>query len=146
MSSLPLDGVRIADLTHALSGSFCTQQLHLLGAGVVKVEPPAGDDFRERPAVFAAINAGKRSVDLDLKSTSGNAALRALVQRSDILVENFRPGVTQSLRISSESLREVNPRLLSRCGNARFIQRLRRLLGHSGGATPASAHPDGPAA
>ena len=54
MSPLPLEGVRVADLTHALAGSFCTQQLHLLGADVVKVEPPAGDDFRERPAVFLA--------------------------------------------------------------------------------------------
>ena len=52
--TLPLNGIKVVDLTHALSGSFCTQQLHLLGAEVVKVEPPGtGDDFRERPATFA---------------------------------------------------------------------------------------------
>jgi CoA:oxalate CoA-transferase len=83
----PLEDVRVVDLTHALAGSFCTQQLHLLGADVVKVEPPdTGDDFRERPATFAAINAGKRSVVLDLKSDEGREVLRRLVERSDILV------------------------------------------------------------
>jgi crotonobetainyl-CoA:carnitine CoA-transferase CaiB-like acyl-CoA transferase len=112
MSQLPLDGITVADLTHALSGSFCTQQLHLLGADVVKVEPPVGDDFRERPSTFAAINAGKRSVVLDLKSESGRDALLRLVQRSDVLVENFRPGVTRGLRIDWPSLASVNPRLV----------------------------------
>lgn len=112
MTHLPLDGIRVADLTHALSGSFCTQQLHLLGAEVVKVEPPAGDDFRERPAVFAAINSGKRSVVLDLKSSAERQALVRLVERSDILVENFRPGVTQNLGIDWASLREINAQLI----------------------------------
>jgi CoA:oxalate CoA-transferase len=110
---LPLDGVKVVDLTHALSGSFCTQQLHLLGADVVKIEPPGtGDDFRERPATFAAINAGKRSVVLDLKSAHGKEALRRLVQRSDVLVENYRPGVTRNLGIDWDSLRPTNPRLI----------------------------------
>ncbi len=112
MTRLPLEGVRVADLTHALSGSFCTQQLHLLGADVIKVEPPVGDDFRERPAAFAAINAGKRSVVLDLKSPHGHNTLLRLAERSDVLVENFRPGVTQSLGIDWPRLREVNQRLI----------------------------------
>jgi crotonobetainyl-CoA:carnitine CoA-transferase CaiB-like acyl-CoA transferase len=107
-----LDGVRVADLTHALSGSFCTQQLHLLGADVIKVESPVGDDFRERPATFAAINAGKRSVVLDLKSEQGREALLRLVERSDVLVENFRPGVTRSLGIDWQALQPVNSRLV----------------------------------
>ena len=68
----PLAGIRVADLSHALAGPFCTHQLQLLGADVVKVEPPgSGDDFRERPAVFAAINAGKRSIVLDLQNGIG---------------------------------------------------------------------------
>jgi crotonobetainyl-CoA:carnitine CoA-transferase CaiB-like acyl-CoA transferase len=109
----PLAGVRVVDLTHALSGPFCTQQLQLLGADAVKIEPPGGgDDFRERPAVFAAMNAGKRSVVLDLKSESGLRSLQRLVARSDVLVENYRPGVTTSLRIAWPDLREVNPRLI----------------------------------
>jgi len=72
MTDLPLAGVRVVDLTHALAGSFCTHHLQLLGATVTKVEPPGtGDDFRERPATFAAINAGKRSIVLDLKTPVG---------------------------------------------------------------------------
>jgi CoA:oxalate CoA-transferase len=109
----PLSGVHIADLSHALAGPFCTHQLQLLGADVVKIEPPgSGDDFRERPSVFAAINAGKRSVVLDLKTESGRAALLRLIARSDVLVENYRPGVTTSLGIDYESVRPVNPRLI----------------------------------
>jgi CoA:oxalate CoA-transferase len=108
-----LAGVRVADLTHALAGSFCTHQLQLLGADVIKVEPPGtGDDFRERPAVFAAINAGKRSVVLDLKSEEGMAALRRLVQTVDVFVENYRPGVTEKLGIEWQSLERVNPKLI----------------------------------
>ena len=109
----PLDGIRVLDLTHALAGPFCTQQLQLLGADVVKVEQPgSGDDFRERPSVFAAINAGKRSIVLDLKTSDGHATLRRLAVRSDVLVENYRPGVTDTLGIDWGSLRTANPRLI----------------------------------
>jgi crotonobetainyl-CoA:carnitine CoA-transferase CaiB-like acyl-CoA transferase len=109
----PLTGIKIVDLTHALAGSFCTHQLQLLGADVIKIEPPGtGDDFRERPATFAAINAGKRSVVLDLKAELGQQALRRLVERSDVLVENYRPGVTDKLGIDWQSLRPLNHRLI----------------------------------
>jgi CoA:oxalate CoA-transferase len=108
-----LDGIRVVDLTHAFSGPFCTQQLQLLGADVVKVEPPGiGDDFRERPSAFVALNAGKRSIVLDLKNDADREALRRLVERSDVLVENYRPGVTEKLGITWDVLREVNPRLI----------------------------------
>jgi CoA:oxalate CoA-transferase len=109
----PLAGIRVADLSHALAGPFCTHQLQLLGADVIKVEPPGGgDDFRERPAVFAAINAGKRSIVLDLRTESGQAALRRLVATSDVLVENYRPGVSDKLGIDWQSLQAVNARLI----------------------------------
>lgn len=108
-----LAGVRVADLTHALSGSFCTYQLQLLGADVIKVEPPdTGDDFRDRPAAFAAINAGKRSVVLDLRTQDGQQALRRLVQSADVLVENYRPGVTEKLGIDWHSVESLNPNLI----------------------------------
>jgi CoA:oxalate CoA-transferase len=109
----PLAGIRVADLSHALAGPFCTHQLQLLGADVIKVEPPGGgDDFRERPPVFAAINAGKRSIVLDLRTESDQVALRRLVATSDVLVENYRPGVTVKLGIDWQSLRAVNARLI----------------------------------
>jgi crotonobetainyl-CoA:carnitine CoA-transferase CaiB-like acyl-CoA transferase len=109
---LPLDGNVVADLTHALAGPFCTQQLHLLGADVIKIEPERGDDFRERRAAFAALNAGKRSVVLDLKSDGGQEALRRLVEQVDVLVENYRPGVTRQLGIDYASLRPLNSGLV----------------------------------
>src|SRR5690348_7512308 len=93
-----LDGVVVVDLTHALAGPFCTQQLQLLGADVIKVEPPgSGDDFRERPSAFVALNPGKRSIVLDLKSVNGLATLHRLVATADVLVENYRPGVAETL-------------------------------------------------
>lgn len=113
MTELPLAGVRVIDLTHALAGSFCTHHLQLLGAEVTKVEPPGtGDDFRERPATFAAINAGKRSIVLDLKTSVGLEVLRALVEGADVLVENYRPGVTEKLGIDWPSLSAVKPSLI----------------------------------
>lgn len=109
----PLDGIRVLDLTHALAGPFCTQQLQLLGADVIKVEQPGtGDDFRERPAVFAAINAGKRSIVLDLKAPDGLSVLHRLVQRADVLVENYRPGVTETLHVDWQTLRGINSHLI----------------------------------
>jgi CoA:oxalate CoA-transferase len=109
----PLADVKVVDLTHALAGSFCTHQLQLLGADVVKIEAPGtGDDFRERPATFAAINAGKRSVVLDLKTELGHQALSRLVARSDVLVENYRPGVTEKLGVDWPSMQALNPNLI----------------------------------
>ncbi|WP_082451423.1 CaiB/BaiF CoA transferase family protein [Sphingomonas sp. Leaf30] len=118
----PLEGIRVVDLTHAVSGPTCTLMLAQLGADVVKIEPPErGDDFRDytehgglakMSIPFAAINAGKRSVALDLKSDEGRAALDALVMRGDVLVENFRPGVLARLGFSNDRLRALNPRLV----------------------------------
>ncbi len=118
----PLEGIRVVDLTHAVSGPTCTAMLAQLGADVIKIEPPErGDDFRDytehgglakMSIPFAAINAGKRSVALDLKSDEGRAALDALVMRGDVLVENFRPGVLARLGFSNDHLRALNPRLV----------------------------------
>jgi len=118
----PLEGVRVLDLSHALSGPTCTNLLALLGADVIKVERPGvGDDFRHYtehaglPGMsipFAAANAGKRSITLDLKNPAAIKALKALAARSDMLVENFRPGVAAKLGIDWPSLRVVNPGLI----------------------------------
>jgi CoA:oxalate CoA-transferase len=111
---IALDGVRVLDLTHALAGPFCTHHLSLLGAEVIKVEPPAGDDFRPRPhGRFAAVNAGKRSVVLDLKSDFGREALARLIDKADIVVENFKPGAAKKLGLDWTQLHARYPGLIS---------------------------------
>jgi crotonobetainyl-CoA:carnitine CoA-transferase CaiB-like acyl-CoA transferase len=118
----PLAGITILDLTHALSGPTCTQMLAQLGAEVIKVEPPGrGDDFRHYtehaglPGLsipFAAVNAGKRSIALDLKSEAGRAILFDLAARADVVVENFRPGTLHRLGIGFARLHEIKPSLV----------------------------------
>jgi CoA:oxalate CoA-transferase len=113
-----LDGLRVLDLTHAISGPTCTQMLRQLGAEVVKIEPPgSGDDFRHYtehaglPAMsipFAAVNAGKQSVTLNLKTPEGLEIALRLADRADIVVENFRPGVIARLGLGYDALRERN--------------------------------------
>jgi len=115
-----LDGVRVLDLSRLLPGPYCTLLLGDLGADVVKVEDPdGGDTLRNLPpsagessALFHALNRGKRSVALDLKSEQAVEAFRALVKGADVLVESFRPGVMQKLGLGYESLREINARLV----------------------------------
>ena len=117
--SPPLEGVRILDLTRLLPGSYATLLLADLGADVVKVEEPGRDDMRLIPpvvdgqgAVHLALNRGKRSVALDLKSTEGSEVLRRLVERADALVESFRPGVMDRLGVGWAALARRNPRLV----------------------------------
>lgn len=116
-----LEGVRILDLTHALAGPFCTYQLQLLGAEVIKVEKPGrGDDFRDfgRPddwpagPSFVAVNGGKRSVTIDLKSKDGVAIVRRLARTCDVVVENLRPGAAAALGLGFEDLKAENPKLI----------------------------------
>jgi crotonobetainyl-CoA:carnitine CoA-transferase CaiB-like acyl-CoA transferase len=111
---LPLDGIRVVDLTHAYAGPLCTYNLALLGADVVKVEPPGtGDDFRVWfENAFVAINAGKRSLTLDLRSETGREVLERLLATADVLVENFRPGVATKLGVDADDLRARHPRLI----------------------------------
>jgi len=118
----PLEGIRVLDFTHALAGPFCTYHLGLLGADVVKVERPGlGDDFRHytehgglkaMSGPFIAANAGKRSIVLDLKAPETREVLRRLIERSDVMVENFRPGVTKSLGLDYASVSQLNPMLV----------------------------------
>ena len=118
----PLDGIRVVDLTHAISGPTCTQMLVHLGAEAIKVEPPrVGDDFRHytehaglplMSIPFAAVNAGKKSVTINLKSEAGRDILWKLIDRADVLVENFRPGVLARLGFDWDALEARNPRLI----------------------------------
>lgn len=117
----PLEGIRIADFSHVIAGPLATQFLNLLGAEVIKVEPPAGDPMRtytRDPArrgmaePFISANAGKKSVVLDLKSDEGRAAARDLIATSDVFVENFRPGVAERLGLGAPALTTANPGLI----------------------------------
>jgi crotonobetainyl-CoA:carnitine CoA-transferase CaiB-like acyl-CoA transferase len=122
--SRPLEGVTILDFTRILSGPYCTLLLADLGADVIKVERPGqGDDTRhwgppfvdEENAIssyFASLNRGKRSVAVDLNSPEGQAVIRDLAARVDVVVENFRPGVAERLGLTYEHLARANPSLV----------------------------------
>jgi CoA:oxalate CoA-transferase len=114
-----LDGIRVLDLSRVLAGPYCTALLADLGADVVKVEPPSGDDarhlgpFRQGESVyFAQLNRGKRSVVLDLKNPADHETLLRLAAQADVVVENFRPGVAARLAVGPADLIGRNPRLI----------------------------------
>ena len=116
----PLTGLRILDLSRVLTGPFCTMILADLGAEVLKLEEPgSGDQTRTVPPFvedeshyFMAINRNKKSLVVDLKSNKGRDIARALARKSDILVENFRPGVMERLGLSPNCLQKENPELI----------------------------------
>jgi CoA:oxalate CoA-transferase len=116
--SPPLTGVRVIDLTQIYNGPYATFLMAVGGAEVIKVEPPAGEHLRKRDAAggaalpFAMLNANKRSLVLDLKTAAGREALLALVDKADVLVENYTPGVMARLGLGWEVLRARNPRLI----------------------------------
>lgn len=121
MGGLPLEGIRVLDLSRALAGPFCTMMLGDMGADVVKVEmPKVGDEARHygppfqegESSYFLSVNRNKRSITLNLKSEKGKEILRELVKRSDVLVENFRPGTMEDLGLGYESLKEIHPGLI----------------------------------
>ena len=125
MSELPLDGVKVLDLSRLLPGGFCSLLLADFGAEVVKVEdtgvgdylrwaPPyyEGPEQTVRSALFLALNRGKRSVRIDLKSERGREVLSALARDADVLLESFRPGVLDRLGVGYEQLRSANTRLV----------------------------------
>ena len=107
----PFSNIDVLDLTQSIAGPFATQLLGALGANVVKVEPPGGDDFRGLlgGSMFAAFNMGdKRSICLDLKTEAGRESARALAAEADVVVESFRPGVVSQFDLDYESVRETN--------------------------------------
>lgn len=116
-----LEGVRILDLTNVLSGPFCTYQMALLGAEVIKIENPKGGDLARQLGAdktlnkqfmgtsFLAQNSGKKSITLNLKHKKGVELFKKLVETSDLIVENFRPGVMQRLGLDYDTIKKINP-------------------------------------
>jgi len=124
MTAQPLDGIRVIDASRVLAGPFAAMLLGDLGADVVKVEPPEGDETRRwgppwwgdpadgRSAYFASVNRNKRSVILDLRTDDGRARLDRLLQSADVLVHNYRPSTAGRLGLANDGLRERHPDLV----------------------------------
>jgi formyl-CoA transferase len=117
----PLEGLRVVDLTRVLSGPYCTMQLGDMGAEIIKVEAPGkGDDTRafappfqgDQAAYFLSINRNKKSITLDMKSEAGKEVLWRLIEASDILVENFRPGAMARLGFGYAAVKKRKPAMV----------------------------------
>lgn len=110
---LPLDGVKISDITNVIAGPVAGRLLADLGADVIKIEPPYGDISRPASGpYFHALNANKRSVSIDAKTDSGREVLRKIIAASDVLIANLRPGATGRIGLSEEVLRNSNPNII----------------------------------
>jgi len=116
------DGIRVLELGQIYNGPYCGLLLAQLGADVIKIEPPGGEQlrFRSHQPVesheFVMLNSNKRSVVLNLKTDAGRHALLDLVETADVLIENFAPGTMDRLQLGAERLLERNPRLVVACG------------------------------
>ncbi len=115
----PLAGVRVVDLAGYIAGAYCGTLLAHLGAQVDKVESFEGDAFRDMAAGFQSWNLGKRGIVLNLRTQEGKEALYRMVRRADVVVENYRHGVSQRLGVDYETLRRVNPSIIY-CTNTAY--------------------------
>ena len=114
-----LSGIKIIDLTRVISGPFCTLLLADMGAEVIKIEPPKGDNVRNQgefvdgySSYFAQFNRNKKSVVLDLYQNDDKEKLKLLLKNADVIVDNFRPGVLAKMGLDIETLTSINPRLI----------------------------------
>jgi crotonobetainyl-CoA:carnitine CoA-transferase CaiB-like acyl-CoA transferase len=156
MTFAPLEGVRVVDVTTSYAGPTCTQLLGVLGADVIKVEPPAGDEARswgppfagDLGTLFVAVNSGKRSVALDLRR--GTDVLLRLVDGADVFVQSLRPGLADKLGLGAEALRARKPELVhctissyGRVGPKRSLPGYDPLLQAAAGLISVTGEPGG---
>ena len=128
--SMPLEGIRVVDLTRMIVGPTATMLLADMGAEVIKIEPRAGDDTRymqtrhdpERCPFFLALNRNKRGIVLDLTTDEGLGVFRRLVARADVLVHNFRPGIVEKLKLAYDDVRSIKPDIIY-CSISAFGER-----------------------
>ena len=120
-SSTAFQGITVVDLTQAMAGPFCSMTLGDMGADVIKVERPGvgdqsrgwGPPFQEgESSYFMSVNRNKRSITVNLKKPEGIEIFKALAAKSDVCLENFKPGTTDKLGIGYEALRKINPRII----------------------------------
>jgi crotonobetainyl-CoA:carnitine CoA-transferase CaiB-like acyl-CoA transferase len=104
----PLEGVRVIDLSHVIAGPMASFYLAQMGAEVIKVEPPHGEIMRTNPG-FAALNAGKRSLAIDIRQPQGADAVRELAKTAEVFIENFRPGVVKRLGLDYDTIARIRP-------------------------------------
>jgi crotonobetainyl-CoA:carnitine CoA-transferase CaiB-like acyl-CoA transferase len=156
MACAPLDGVRVVDVTSSYAGPTCTQLLGALGADVIKVEPPSGDEARswgppfagDLGTLFVAVNSGKRSVALDLRR--GGEVLLRLVDGADVFVQSLRPGLADELGLGADALRARKPELVhcsissyGRVGPKRALPGYDPLLQAAAGLISVTGEPGG---
>lgn len=123
MASRPLEGLLVVDMSQFLSGPYCSLRLLDCGARVIKIERPDGGDLSRRlylsdteiggdSTIFHAINRSKESFAVDMKNEADMAALRKLLAKADVMIQNFRPGVIERLGLGYEAVKEINPRIV----------------------------------
>lgn len=159
MTEQALSGIRILDLTHVQAGPTASQLLAWLGADVIKLEPPTGDvtrrQLRDLPGAdslyFTMLNCNKRSIAVNLKAAAGKAVFVALIERSDVLMENFGPGALDRLGFSWETVHGLNPRLVmasikgfGTSGPYARLKAYENIAQAMGGAMSTTGRPDGP--
>ena len=120
----PFEGIRVIDMTHVFAGPFCTYQLAVLGADVIKVEPPGDPDMTREEGVVPELNArgmgtaylaqngGKRAIAVDIKTAEGIEILKKLAASADVLVENYKGGTLEALGLGYDALAAINPQLI----------------------------------
>jgi CoA:oxalate CoA-transferase len=121
MMSLPLEGVRVLDLTHVMAGPFCTQVLGDLGAEVIKIERPGEGDptrwmpphtIKDQSLYFMALNRNKKSLTLNLKAPEGKDIFYELTRKADVVMNNFTPGTMERMGLGYDDLKKINPRIV----------------------------------
>jgi CoA:oxalate CoA-transferase len=121
MMSLPLEGVKVLDLTHVMAGPFCTQVLGDLGAEVIKIERPGEGDptrwmpphqMKDQSLYFMALNRNKKSLTLNLKAPEGKDIFYALTRQADVVMNNFMPGTMEKMGLGYPDLKKINPKIV----------------------------------
>ncbi|MBY8991331.1 MAG: CoA transferase [Candidatus Lokiarchaeota archaeon] len=156
----PLEGIKILDLSRALAGPYCSMMLADMGAEVIKVEMPGkGDDSRAwgppflegESAYFMSVNRNKKSITLNLKQDRAIEIIHKLIKQSDVLLENFRPGTMEKLKLSYNEVKEINPQIIycsisgfGQDGPYRLFPGMDQVLQGMGGLMSITGEPSGP--